>query len=95
VADKKSNGGKYTAVTFLANNHIPTRLNGKYAIHHHKFMVIDERHVQTGSFNYSEAAVSKNAENILLLRDMPLLAKRYALEWQRLWDEGEDLQARY
>jgi phosphatidylserine/phosphatidylglycerophosphate/cardiolipin synthase-like enzyme len=42
------------------------------------------RHEQTGSFNYSKAAVSKNAENVLLLRNMPKLAKRYAIECQRL-----------
>ncbi|MDR3358036.1 MAG: phospholipase D family protein [Desulfovibrio sp.] len=95
VADKKSNSGRYTAVTFLANRGVPVRLNGHYAIHHHKFMVIDGRHVQTGSFNYSAAAVNKNAENVLLIRDAPELAGRYAAEWQRLWEEGVPLEARY
>lgn len=31
VTDKKSNGGKYTAVTYLANHRVPVRLNDKYA----------------------------------------------------------------
>jgi phosphatidylserine/phosphatidylglycerophosphate/cardiolipin synthase-like enzyme len=34
VADKKGNSGKYTAATFLANQGVPVRLNGRYAIHH-------------------------------------------------------------
>ena len=95
VADKKGNSSRYTAVTYLANHGIPVRLNGKYAIHHHKFMVIDVRHVQTGSFNYSAAAVDKNAENMLVLRNVPELAAQYAAEWQQLWDEAESLPAQY
>ena len=95
VADKRGNSGQYSAVTFLANQGLPVRLNGKYAIHHHKFMVIDGRHVQTGSFNYSAAAVNKNAENVLVLRNAPEPAARYTAEWQRLWDGAEPLAARY
>jgi len=95
VADKKGNSSQYTAVTFLANQGVPVRLNGRYAIHHHKFMVIDGKHVETGSFNYSAAAVNKNAENVLVLRDVPELAAQYAAEWQRLWNEAEPLPAKY
>jgi phosphatidylserine/phosphatidylglycerophosphate/cardiolipin synthase-like enzyme len=58
-------------------------------------MVIDGRHIQTGSFNYSAAAVNKNAENVLVIRDAPELARMYAAEWERLWEEGEDVEARY
>jgi phosphatidylserine/phosphatidylglycerophosphate/cardiolipin synthase-like enzyme len=94
VADRKGNSGKYSAVTFLASRGLPVRLNGNYAIHHHKFMVIDGRHVQTGSFNYSAAAADKNAENVLTLWNAPELAGRYAAEWQRLWEEGKPLEAR-
>ena len=95
VADRKGNNSQYTAVTFLANQGVPVRLNGKYAILHHKFMVIDGRHVQTGSFNYSAAAANKNAENVLAIRNAPNLARQYAQEWQRLWDEGEEVKPRY
>ena len=95
VADAKSNSGQYSAVTFLANQRVPVRLNSRYAIFHHKFMVIDDRHLETGSFNYSAAAVDKNAENVLLLRDVPELAGIYAREWEKLWNEGEEVKARY
>jgi phosphatidylserine/phosphatidylglycerophosphate/cardiolipin synthase-like enzyme len=95
VADAKSNKGKYSAAQFLANHGLHVRLNGKYAIHHHKFMVIDDSTVETGSFNYSAAAADKNAENVLLLRNVPALARSYAAEWQRLWSEAEGLAAKY
>ena len=95
VADKKGNSGRYTAVTFLANQGVPVRVNGRYAIFHHKFMVIDGRHLETGSFNYSAGAVDKNAENVLLLRDVPDLAGIYGREWEKLWNESEPVEARY
>jgi len=95
VADMRANNRRYTAVTFLANQGVPVRLNNHYAILHDKFMVIDGKDVETGSFNYSAAAVTKNAENVLMLRDVPELAAKYAAEWQRLWDEGQDVEKRY
>jgi len=95
VADQKGNSDKYTAVNFLANHNVPVRLNGRYAILHHKFMVIDGTAVQLGSFNYSSAAADKNAENVLLLKDVPGIASQYAAEWKRLWDEGVDVGANY
>ena len=82
-------------LNFLANHKIPVRLNDRYAILHHKFMVIDGVAVQLGSFNYSAAAVNRNAENVLLLMNVPSIAAQYAAEWKRLWDEGVDVKANY
>lgn len=95
VADQKANSGRYTAVTYLANQGVPARLNGRYAIHHHKFILVDGRHLETGSFNYSAAAASKNAENVLVLRDVPEVVAQYQHEWERLWNEGIDVKANY
>ncbi|TDR82142.1 phospholipase D family protein [Paludibacterium purpuratum] len=96
VADRKANqpaqNGKFTALSYLAQQGIPVRLNGEYAIHHHKFMVIDGKTVETGSFNYSQAAVKANAENVLLLWNVPALASDYTREWKRLWQESQPLQ---
>lgn len=91
VADEKSNTGKYTAVTFLANPGVPVRLNGRYAIMHNKFMVVDGNTVQTGSFNYTASAVSRNAENILLIKEVPDLVATYQEEFNRLWNESENI----
>ncbi|BEM07375.1 phospholipase D (plasmid) [Serratia marcescens] len=94
VADRKANS-KYTAVTFLANQGVPVRLNDRYAAMHHKFMVIDGRSVQVGSYNYSVSAHARNAENALWLQDMPLVAADFSREFARLWDEGEPVLRRY
>ena len=95
VADKKSNGTRYSATTFLANQGVPVRLNGHYAIHHHKFLVIDKASVETGSFNFTASAVDKNAENALVIWNTPSLASTYATEWKRLWDEATPIPRAY
>ncbi|CAD6508464.1 phospholipase D family protein [Candidatus Profftia tarda] len=88
VADKRLNSGKYTAITYLAHQHIPVKLNDKYAIMHNKFIIIDGHSVETGSFNYTQSAVSRNAENVIYLRNRPDIAEKYIREFNRLWSEA-------
>jgi phosphatidylserine/phosphatidylglycerophosphate/cardiolipin synthase-like enzyme len=95
VLDKSQRTAKYTSATFLANMGVPTRINDKYAIMHNKYMVIDGKDVQQGSFNYSKAAEKKNAENVLVIKDTQELAKKYLDNWNKLWDEAEEYKPKY
>lgn len=95
IADQKSNSGKYSATTYLANNKIQVKLDGNYPIFHHKFMVVDGNTLETGSFNYSAAAANKNAENVLVLHSIPSLAQTYDAEWNKLWNEAQPLAPNY
>lgn len=94
VADKKGNM-TYSAVTFLANQGIPVRLNTHYPVMHNKFIIVDANTVQTGSFNYTASAAKKNAENVLLVQNAPNLAGAYQNEFNRLWNESEAITHRY
>ncbi|MEI4220056.1 MAG: phospholipase D family protein [Candidatus Dasytiphilus stammeri] len=94
MADHKANN-RYTALTFLANHGISIRLNNHYAIMHHKFMIIDNKIVQTGSYNYTRAASKKNAENVIVLNNAPYIALQYEKEFQRLWEESSVLQPQH
>ena len=40
-------------------------------------MIIDEKNIITGSFNFTNAAQNKNAENVLFINDDPTIAKQY------------------
>ncbi|MDM0001151.1 phospholipase D family protein [Variovorax sp. J22P240] len=84
-----------TAARFLANERVAVRLNARYALQHNKFMVVDARTVQTGSFNYTASAAQRNAENVLVLRNTPDVAAQYEAQWRRLWEEGIDLPPAY
>ena len=70
------------------------RIDYHYAIMHDKFIVVDDDEVETGSFNFTGAAERRNAENALVLHD-PEIAGQYEREWQRLWEESEEMKAQY
>lgn len=55
---------------------------------HHKFAVLDDRRVVTGSFNWSPSAAHKNDEAVLVI-DSPLLAAHFRAEVDRLWKGAE------
>ncbi len=92
VADEKASLNRYTAVTFLANQGVSVRLTKRYAIMHNKYMIIDSRHVQTGSFNYTSSAATKNAENVILLRNVPDVAEIYLNDFEKLYAQGVELR---
>jgi phosphatidylserine/phosphatidylglycerophosphate/cardiolipin synthase-like enzyme len=75
------------AVSQLATAGIPVWLETKYQNAHNKIIVVDvdtpHATVVTGSFNFTWTAQHKNAENILVVRNNPDLASRYALNWER------------
>ena len=59
---------------------------------HDKYIIIDGKTIETGSFNYTQNAELHNAENVIVINNNKKLAKSYMQDWQKLWDEGEDYQ---
>ena len=55
---------------------------------HHKFAVIDNKTVITGSFNWSPSAAHTNDETLMVIHS-PQLAKHFTREMDRLWDTAE------
>ena len=88
VADFKASRQKYSQISILKAASIPIRLDKHYSIMHDKFIIIDRFSIETGSFNYSMAAIKHNAENALVLWHVPALAAKYTTEFDRLWAES-------
>jgi phosphatidylserine/phosphatidylglycerophosphate/cardiolipin synthase-like enzyme len=101
IVDEKNNlvedrsGRARAALNLLVNAGIPTRTINVYPIHHDKYMVIDGKNVETGSFNYSAAAATRNSENALVLWDCPLMAEPYLNHWQSRWPQAADFHSNY
>jgi phosphatidylserine/phosphatidylglycerophosphate/cardiolipin synthase-like enzyme len=83
VLDKSNRTQKYSAATFLKNVGVPVFIDDKHAIAHNKIMIIDNRVVITGSFNFTMAAETKNAENLLIIEDLPDLTRAYRENFQK------------
>ena len=89
VADWKASHDRFSQIGILQDAAIPVRLDRRYAIHHNKFMIIDGTSLETGSFNYTSAAIRHNAENALMLWNVPQIVQVHAKEWERLWEESK------
>lgn len=79
--------GATSLVGWLGEQGMPLWLDAEHAAAHNKVMIIDtgtaDAIVITGSFNFTQAAQYRNAENLLLLRGNPALAEAYAANWRR------------
>lgn len=82
LMDKSQRKDKYSKLPFLLKSGIPTLIDPAAGIAHNKVIIVDDRFVLTGSFNFTRAAESKNAENVLLIDD-PSLAKIYKDNWDK------------
>lgn len=81
LIDKSQLKEKYSQLSFLLKEGIPVYIDPAEGLGHNKTMLFDNRWVLTGSFNFTRAANSKNAENILLIDD-PSLAQIYKKNWE-------------
>ena len=77
VLDKSQQTEKYSSVDFVAHAGILTYIDAKHTIAHNKIMIIDRSTLITGSFNFTNAAEGKNAENMLIIKGNKPLVDRY------------------
>jgi phosphatidylserine/phosphatidylglycerophosphate/cardiolipin synthase-like enzyme len=83
VADKQQAGSSYSVVDALAKG-IRVRIGTGSGYMHNKFAIVDDSVCITGSYNWSEAAETKNDENLLVLVS-PELAKVFETQYEVLW----------
>jgi mitochondrial cardiolipin hydrolase len=85
-------GNKYkesrTTQELLTGAIIPFRLafgrQGRGSKMHHKFVIVDEQTVLTGSYNWTHESEDENHENLLILRD-PQSVEAYTREFEAIW----------
>jgi phosphatidylserine/phosphatidylglycerophosphate/cardiolipin synthase-like enzyme len=92
-------GNKYkesrTTQELLAGAIIPFRLafgrQGRGSKMHHKFVILDQQTVLTGSYNWTLESEDENHENLLILRDAHAV-EAYTREFEGLWSgaDGDD-----
>lgn len=72
---------------------VPVFLDADHTSAHNKVMVIDagspETTLVTGSFNFTQAAQHKNAENMLVIRGNAALTELYLKNWQQHYEHSQ------
>jgi len=68
---------------------IPVRQDGNPRFLHDKLIILDNRYVITGSFNFSTNATENNDENVIII-DNAEIASLYMQEFGRVWSIATD-----
>ncbi|XP_059572787.1 mitochondrial cardiolipin hydrolase isoform X1 [Alligator mississippiensis] len=53
---------------------------------HHKFAIVDQKMLITGSLNWTTQAIQSNRENVLIVEDAEYV-KPFLAEFERIWEE--------
>ena len=84
LVDKSQKNDTRSQFAKLVSAGISLRIDTKPAIAHNKVMIIDQKITLTGSYNWTEGAEHRNAENILVVDNVPL-AKAYLDNFKSRW----------
>lgn len=82
ILDESQMSSKHSVINELSKQKIPIWIDFKPAIAHSKVMIIDNQKIITGSFNFSDAAERRNAENLLIITGNPTLVEQYIENWE-------------
>jgi phosphatidylserine/phosphatidylglycerophosphate/cardiolipin synthase-like enzyme len=89
LLDQKSETTNRYVIDLFITHQVRMRFDGNHAIAHNKVMIVDNNIVMTGSFNFTNSAQTRNAENLLVLRSIDL-AKSYKSNWLEHWKHSRD-----
>jgi len=81
LLDKSNVTARSSQLKTLQDGDVSTFIDSKHAIAHDKVIIVDGASVETGSFNFTNAAEKSNAENCLFIRDQRDMAKSYTDNW--------------
>lgn len=80
LLDRSNLKDRYSKIQELKRAGIEVSIDKVPGIAHNKIMIIDKSKVITGSFNFTNAADSRNAENVLLIENKDV-ANTYLKGW--------------
>ena len=92
ISDNDKMEDKGNDVERLSLSGVDVRIDRSPEHMHHKFMVVDGHTVLTGSYNWTRSAETRNEENLVVLDD-PVLAGRFAEEFERIWNLSDPVSA--
>jgi phosphatidylserine/phosphatidylglycerophosphate/cardiolipin synthase-like enzyme len=88
VFEMQNAGGSGADFNRLRQGGVDVLQDGNCYILHHKVIVIDERTVITGSYNFTGSAEKDNDENLVIVDD-PELAHAYLEEFERVYAQAQ------
>ncbi len=86
IADDEKADDTGSDIHALRRAGVSVLLDASPGLFHHKFALLDDRSLVTGSYNWTRTGSEENQENLLHTWDRELVA-RYARAFQRMWSD--------
>jgi phosphatidylserine/phosphatidylglycerophosphate/cardiolipin synthase-like enzyme len=77
LLDKSNETERHSDLKILLDKGVHPLIDAEHAIAHNKIVIIDQKVVITGSYNFTNQAEGENAENMIILRGHPEIARQY------------------
>ncbi len=87
LVDRREAKGRSTLVPLLLKAGANVRYGRQKGIMHNKFIIVDSKIMETGSFNYTNGAAFKNNENQVYL-STPEVVTKYKARFEKIWENG-------
>ncbi len=85
IVDETSVEGKYVDIDFMKNNGLEVKVENWLGKMHMKSMIIDGETLIIGSMNFTKQGENINDENCLIIKNTPILTKKYKEHFLELW----------
>ena len=93
LTDNEKLFDKGSDIRELATKGVTVRIDMSRNHMHHKFAIIDDKAVLTGSYNWTRSAANYNHENILITNN-PVITASYCKEFDKLWNGMETYEGK-
>jgi phosphatidylserine/phosphatidylglycerophosphate/cardiolipin synthase-like enzyme len=77
ILDRSQEQETYSDLALFQQHGLAPQIDAHHAIAHNKIMIIDQRTLITGSFNFTNQAEHENAENMMVIKGHPELVRLY------------------
>ena len=77
LLDRSNETERYSDLHIFLEQGLAPLIDANHAIAHNKVMIIDQKVLITGSYNFTNQAEEENAENLLIIKGHPELVAQY------------------
>jgi phosphatidylserine/phosphatidylglycerophosphate/cardiolipin synthase-like enzyme len=86
---KRETRERFDPSKLFANSGVQLLVDRRHEIAHNKVMILDDKTVITGSFNFTKQAEYENAENLLIIKGNTPLVQKYTINFNEHLDHSE------
>jgi phosphatidylserine/phosphatidylglycerophosphate/cardiolipin synthase-like enzyme len=94
VLDKSNEVDRYSDLKIFLEKGLEVKIDHEHAIAHNKIIIIDQKVIITGSYNFTNQAEGDNAENVVIIKGNPDLVRAYRNNFFAHRDHAKPAQLR-